>query len=329
MKRVLLNWGYYRKDWIKPFLSINEEVDSKTGLYYGGVLGHEIRFDNKFNLNVGLEYNVQEIETQLNNLQFEKVFLDSKYLMLSLNPTYAVSKNIDLGIKADFAVGGDGILVSQTEGAKELFGVNAFYNIPTKNNKMRIGLAVQTATTDTSYVQAGLTFQWAFGWTKKSKPAPKVVKRRPTPKPPVKVVKKEITLISFGDNVVNFGNNSAEISEKSKAFLAELGTFLHNNEANWESVEIVGHTSSAGSAKYNKYLSYKRANAVFSILKEMGIPSDRVRVEGAGESQPAVWPEINKETAAKNRRVELKFIRMKDDAKLKQFIKILKKKHDL
>ena len=98
--------------------------------------------------------------------------------------------------------------VSQAEGARELFGVNAFYNIPMnkEKDKLRVGLAVQTGTTDTSYVQAGLTIQYAFGWTKTQKPAP-VVAKRPEPQPEVKtpvVVEKEITYVNFKDNVVSF-----------------------------------------------------------------------------------------------------------------------------
>ena len=315
--------------------SINEEVDSKTGLYYGGAIGHEMRFKNKFNLNLGLDYNVQEIETILNSNRFEKVFLDSKYMMVSINPTYAVSKSIDVGIKADFAVGNDGILVSQNEGAKELFGVNAFYNIPMnkEKDKLRVGLAIQSGTTDTSYVQAGLTIQYAFGWTKKV--APVVAKRvepKPEPKAEVKtpvIVRKEITYVNFRDNVVQFGNDSAEISEKSKAFLAELATFLRQHEGEWESVKIIGHTSQAGSEKYNKYLSYKRANAVLTVFKEMGVSPEKISVEGAGESQPLVWPEINEETASQNRRVELRFMRMKEGEKFQKVINLLQDKHKL
>lgn len=305
------------------------EKDTKSGLYYGGAFGHEIRFDNRINLNLGVDYNIQKLETALDSITFEKVYLDSKYALITLNPTYEVNDRFDLGLKGDFALGNDGILVSQSESAKLLYGINAFYNIPKEHNKMRIGLAIQKANTDTSYFQAGLTFQYAFGYKAKKKIKKPVEKEvvKVVEKEVVKVVQKEVFLISFGDNVVNFSSGSAKVKKKSAAFLSELGDYLAKNSV-YEGIEVVGHTSMAGKARLNKKLSLRRAKAVAKILEKSGVSAEKLKVFGFGEEKPLVKPERTRKDRMSNRRVELKFIKMQEDGKLREFIETLKNKYN-
>lgn len=296
---------------------IESEENNQSGLYYGVTLGHEFKFESDFNLNIGLEYNKHRIETELNLNEFSKVVLDSRYLSLQFNPTYSLNKRFDIGLKVNQIFGNDGILISQEENLKTLVGLNTYYNIHHKNNKMRVEFAVQGGAVDSSYVQAGLSFQYAFGWTKNKK----VSKR--------KIKKSSITTITFEDSVVNFKTNSAELSLKSKAFLAEVGTFLNENSYAFKEVKIVGHTSLSGDADYNKYLSYERTNAVFNVLRDMKVPKRKVTLEGAGETRPLFYVEDTEMKRRANRRVEMQFIEMTNDKKLRRFISILKKKHNL
>lgn len=69
-------------------------------------------------------------------------------------------------------------------------------------------------------------------------------------------------------------------------------------------VQVVGHTDSSGSAAYNQDLSERRASAVAGTLIAGGVPRGRIVAFGVGESQPIA----SNATAAgrqQNRRVEI------------------------
>ncbi len=67
---------------------------------------------------------------------------------------------------------------------------------------------------------------------------------------------------------------------------------------------IVGHADSRGEEDYNLGLSERRAQAVADYLMDGGIGSDRLRVEGRGESDPRDTNETP-EGRQNNRRVEI------------------------
>jgi outer membrane protein OmpA-like peptidoglycan-associated protein len=68
---------------------------------------------------------------------------------------------------------------------------------------------------------------------------------------------------------------------------------------------VVGHTDNqGGNGAYNQTLSEKRANAVRDYLVAKGIPSDLIRAEGRGPTQP-VADNTSVEGRAANRRVEI------------------------
>lgn len=67
---------------------------------------------------------------------------------------------------------------------------------------------------------------------------------------------------------------------------------------------VIGHTDNTGSVAYNQQLSERRAQAVASFLISQGVPPERVREEGRGESDPVA----SNATAAgrrANRRVDV------------------------
>jgi outer membrane protein OmpA-like peptidoglycan-associated protein len=100
---------------------------------------------------------------------------------------------------------------------------------------------------------------------------------------------------------VQFVQDSAEISEKSTALLAEIADLLIRNPQVTK-VEVQGHTDYTGSAEYNQQLSQARAEAVRNWLIAAGVQADRLTAVGYGLSRPLV-PNITEANRAKNRRV--------------------------
>ncbi|CAH7407485.1 Outer membrane protein A precursor [Vibrio chagasii] len=72
------------------------------------------------------------------------------------------------------------------------------------------------------------------------------------------------------------------------------------------SVLVVGHSDSIGSTDYNQSLSEKRAKEVADYLREQGINSSRIKVQGMGELSP-VASNDNEEGRALNRRVDVTY----------------------
>ncbi len=69
-------------------------------------------------------------------------------------------------------------------------------------------------------------------------------------------------------------------------------------------LQVVGHTDSDGDAAYNQTLSEGRANAVANVLYSNGVPVNRVRTFGRGESQP-IASNLTPQGKQQNRRVEI------------------------
>ncbi|MBS1680485.1 MAG: PD40 domain-containing protein [Bacteroidetes bacterium] len=73
-------------------------------------------------------------------------------------------------------------------------------------------------------------------------------------------------------------------------------------------VEISGHTDFVGSAKFNKSLSKRRADAVRSFLTSKGVDPRRVKAVGYGEEKPIASNDDEREGRELNRRVEFKVL---------------------
>lgn len=72
------------------------------------------------------------------------------------------------------------------------------------------------------------------------------------------------------------------------------------------SINIIGHTDTSGSKKYNQRLALRRGNAVRDALAKRGVAKEMIRVESKGELQLLVeTPDSMREPA--NRRVEITF----------------------
>lgn len=103
---------------------------------------------------------------------------------------------------------------------------------------------------------------------------------------------------------VKFDNSKAivkpEYFDEIKAAADFLKLYPH------VSLEIKGHTSSTGSAAFNKSLSQQRADAIVAVLiSEFSIDASRLTAQGMGEEE-LLNPANNAQAHAENRRIEAK-----------------------
>lgn len=98
----------------------------------------------------------------------------------------------------------------------------------------------------------------------------------------------------------------ATIGEEERAFTPMLDYLQIDNDIS--EIVVTGHTDNSGLACYNEGLSERRAWYVYDLLLTLGIEADLLRVEYAGEFEPAKRGGNNKSLAA-NRRVTVELRR--------------------
>jgi len=107
-------------------------------------------------------------------------------------------------------------------------------------------------------------------------------------KEPVVVKDAEVKSIETGKvcnlRDIYFETNSYNLTQSSQVVVKLFVEFLKDNPT--VKVEIQGHTDNVGNDNDNLLLSERRAKAVYDIVVKMGIPADRLRYKGYGESQP-------------------------------------------
>lgn len=111
----------------------------------------------------------------------------------------------------------------------------------------------------------------------------------------------EGVLVTF-DSGLLFDFDSSVVKGAARSNLTDLANSLR--EYPDTEVLIVGHTDSQGSDSYNQSLSERRAAAAKAYLVTQGVPSDRIRTEGLGESEPVASNDTDA-GRAENRRVEV------------------------
>lgn len=117
-------------------------------------------------------------------------------------------------------------------------------------------------------------------------------------------VDEETGILSMKHSVL-FDFNSYHIKEEAIRPLSELvEVFSRHGKGR---LLITGHTDNIGSASYNKRLSLKRAEAVSSVLKDLGLTEEQLSTAGKGSSNPVATnkTELGR---SKNRRVEFSLI---------------------
>jgi OOP family OmpA-OmpF porin len=86
------------------------------------------------------------------------------------------------------------------------------------------------------------------------------------------------------DGEGEFDFDKAVLREDTKVLLDQLAAKL--KEAEFDTLEIVGHADRIGTEEYNQYLSERRAWAVARYLVKQGVPVTKLRVVGKGMYQP-------------------------------------------
>jgi outer membrane protein OmpA-like peptidoglycan-associated protein len=130
----------------------------------------------------------------------------------------------------------------------------------------------------------------------------------------------------FDSQMVNFKLNSADPNPRSAEFITALGEMFVRETQLWEKLRVEGHSDSRGSKVYNKKLSNMRAKSVADILVKTGVAADRIESEGLGAEQLLINPERNDVDYARNRRVEIKILGLKDARAIKKYVEELQAK---
>lgn len=124
----------------------------------------------------------------------------------------------------------------------------------------------------------------------------------------------------FDSQMVNFKLNSSDLSEKSAAFISALGEVFAREKDIWDKLIIEGHTDTRGSANFNQKLSALRAKTVAMELERSGVPANALLANGLGSSKPLVSNEKSELDFARNRRVEIRILGLKDARKLQRSV---------
>lgn len=109
-------------------------------------------------------------------------------------------------------------------------------------------------------------------------------------------------------NNIQFKAASAELLGEGKTELNKVADLMKRYPK--IEIELSGHTSSEGDAQMNRQLSLRRVESCRKYLSNNGISEDRITTIGYGSDQP-VAPNDNEANRSKNRRVELKVVKIK------------------
>lgn len=115
-----------------------------------------------------------------------------------------------------------------------------------------------------------------------------------------KVTQTEVTIQLPGSILFDF--DSAKIRPDAERTLTDVSNVIKAYAD--RPVRVEGHTDSVASDAYNQKLSESRAQSVANWLSAHGVPSQRLKTAGHGESKPVASNETS-EGRQLNRRVEI------------------------
>lgn len=123
--------------------------------------------------------------------------------------------------------------------------------------------------------QTSLAMVYRFGQTQPvMAPIPEPVPVSPMPSPQVFNLQSDVL----------FAHDSATLTAAGQDAVVQLYKKLHAAGAEHLHVTVKGFTDRTGSDAHNQDLSTRRAQAVASVLKEEGLPSGALDIQGMGES---------------------------------------------
>lgn len=265
-------------------------------------------------------------DTKIKSGTYEKLRLHTEAPYLHTGAYYKLTERFSLGLSFNYIMDG-GLLISMKDESNMFAGIGAYYRLPVSEKvDMRVGAQFQKSVDfiDRNVNLYGLSLQIGFPLSQAEKAsqarkAPPVMAQRVMPR-------KEVTLVTLDETLINFETASYDLDARSKALLADLGAFLASNTDIWESLEIHGHTDIRGGAYYNQALSVKRAHSVYQELLTLSLPKDRLSFDGQGYEKPLAQG-ISAEAFAQNRRVDLRFINVSNKIYFNAFINKLKVKY--
>lgn len=145
-------------------------------------------------------------------------------------------------------------------------------------------------------------FKMPFGsWEKKPAPAPVVVEEVITVEKKIEILKENLSV----RREINFETAKDVILLASYPELDSAAEIINKYGEHIKQITIEGHTDSRASTAYNQALSERRANSVRTYLIGKGVPAEKLKAVGYGESRLKV-EETSPETLLINRRVEFK-----------------------
>ena len=101
---------------------------------------------------------------------------------------------------------------------------------------------------------------------------------------------------------MHFRVDSAELTEAASPVIAEVVEVLEKRPD--ADLQVIGHTDSTGSVRYNLDLAMRRAEAVVNRLVTEGVADGRLSALARGQAAPVASNETDR-GRARNRRVEL------------------------
>jgi outer membrane protein OmpA-like peptidoglycan-associated protein len=124
----------------------------------------------------------------------------------------------------------------------------------------------------------------------------------------------DITMGSLvGASAIEFGSAQAAVSPRDRDRLTRVARVLEENKDLFDKVEVRGYADASGGAGINQRISQQRADQVKAILQRGGLSASDVVASGQGAVE-------SDGVSASDRRAELIFTGVKDEAKLKEVL---------
>lgn len=120
-----------------------------------------------------------------------------------------------------------------------------------------------------------------------------------------------------------FKTGKAAYAKEQAAYMSALSKVLAQNSNLFEKVEVVGHADKIGKHESNRILSNQRAEGVATALIKSGLAKTKIETLAKAETEPLI-DSLKPEALKQNRRVELKFYGVKDQAALEKVLSQLK-----
>lgn len=140
----------------------------------------------------------------------------------------------------------------------------------------------------------------------------------------------------------HFEVDSDQLTLKARAYFAEIAKTYNAQEmakqisddkarqeylqsAQQNKILLIGHTDDTGNSEHNAQLSERRARAVARLLKENGVPEERLYFQGAGETLP-IADNRSDEGRSQNRRVEI--VEVSGEVSFQRYLEARQPRHE-